>query len=256
MILVPTRELALQTSQVCKELGKHMGVEVMVTTGGTSLRDDIMRLHATVHIMVATPGRVLDLAGKNVAKLGTCTMLVMDEVRPVGSLVAHPAFELAEHGPLLPFCSACTCVWADIIYKTQADKLLSPEFQPTIEQLIAFLPPVRQISLYSATFPVTVKQFKEKFLKKPYIINLMEELTLKGITQVGSTFCWPSNAKLMHASHIAAEAPDSLHRDMLSTTESLLRRLLPDFNVFTLCSTTPLWRSGRRCTASTRSSPR
>ena len=68
----------------------------------------------------------------------------------------------------------------------QADKLLSPEFQPIIEQLIAFLPHDRQISLYSATFPVTVKQFKEKFLKKPYIINLMEELTLKGITQVAT----------------------------------------------------------------------
>ena len=65
----------------------------------------------------------------------------------------------------------------------EADKLLSPEFQPVIEQLLGFLAPQRQICLYSATFPVTVKQFKDKFLKKPYIINLMEELTLKGITQ-------------------------------------------------------------------------
>ena len=81
MVLVPTRELALQTSQVCKELGKHMGVEVMVTTGGTSLRDDIMRLADTVHIIVATPGRILDLASKGVAKLGTCRMLCMDEVQ-------------------------------------------------------------------------------------------------------------------------------------------------------------------------------
>lgn len=45
MVLVPTRELALQTSQLCKELGKHMGVQVMVTTGGTNLKDDIMRLY-------------------------------------------------------------------------------------------------------------------------------------------------------------------------------------------------------------------
>ena len=44
MLLVPTRELALQTAQVCKELGKHLAVDVMVTTGGTSLKDDIMRL--------------------------------------------------------------------------------------------------------------------------------------------------------------------------------------------------------------------
>ena len=49
-----------------------------------------------------------------------------------------------------------------------------------IEQLISFLPEDRQIMLFSATFPVTVKQFKEKFLRKPYIINLMDELTLKG----------------------------------------------------------------------------
>lgn len=143
LILVPTRELALQTSQVCKELGKHMGVQVMVSTGGTSLRDDIVRLGATVHVVVATPGRVLDLAEKGVCKLNQCNIAVMDE----------------------------------------ADKLLSIEFQPVIEKLLSFLPNNRQICLYSATFPVTVKQFKEKFLKKPYIINLMEELTLKGITQ-------------------------------------------------------------------------
>ncbi|KAL4445865.1 hypothetical protein ABPG77_009064 [Micractinium sp. CCAP 211/92] len=143
LLLVPTRELALQTSQVCKELGKHMGVEVMVSTGGTSLRDDIVRLGATVHVVVATPGRILDLAQKGVAKLDKCSVCVMDE----------------------------------------ADKLLSPEFQPVVEQLIAFLPQNRQICLYSATFPVTVKQFKDKFLRKPYIINLMEELTLKGVSQ-------------------------------------------------------------------------
>ena len=96
LLLVPTRELALQTSQVCKELGKHLGVEVMVTTGGTSLKDDIMRLYNVVHILVATPGRVLDLANKGVCKLDQCGIMVMDE----------------------------------------ADKLLSPEFQPIIEQVL------------------------------------------------------------------------------------------------------------------------
>lgn len=142
-MLVPTRELALQTSQVCKELSKHMGVEVVVSTGGTVLRDDILRLGATTHLVVATPGRILDLARRSVAKLDQCSVLVMDE----------------------------------------ADKLLSPEFQPVIEQLIGYLPEKRQILLYSATFPVTVKQFKERFLSKPYLINLMDELTLKGVTQ-------------------------------------------------------------------------
>ncbi|KAH9535072.1 hypothetical protein CY35_17G035100 [Sphagnum magellanicum] len=143
LLLVPTRELALQTSQVCKELAKHLNIQIMVTTGGTGLRDDIMRLYQPVHLLVGTPGRVLDLANKGVCNLRECAMLVMDE----------------------------------------ADKLLSPEFQPLVEQLIGYLPKNRQILLYSATFPVTVKSFKDRFLRKPYVINLMDELTLKGITQ-------------------------------------------------------------------------
>jgi ATP-dependent RNA helicase DDX6/DHH1 len=47
LLLVPTRELALQTSQVCRNIGKHMGIQVMVTTGGTNLKDDIIRLQDT-----------------------------------------------------------------------------------------------------------------------------------------------------------------------------------------------------------------
>ena len=51
IMLVPTRELALQTSAIVKEIGKHLNVEVMVSTGGTNLRDDIMRLYNPVHII-------------------------------------------------------------------------------------------------------------------------------------------------------------------------------------------------------------
>jgi ATP-dependent RNA helicase DDX6/DHH1 len=71
----------------------------------------------------------------------------------------------------------------DIRNKFQADKLLSPEFQPVIEDLVSYLPSDRQILLFSATFPVTVKDFKEKYLKNSFEINLMDELTLKGVTQ-------------------------------------------------------------------------
>lgn len=70
-----------------------------------------------------------------------------------------------------------------ILFASQADKLLSPEFQPSLEQLISFMPANRQILMFSATFPVTVKDFKDRYLQKPYVINLMDELTLKGITQ-------------------------------------------------------------------------
>ncbi|KZO94215.1 DEAD-domain-containing protein [Calocera viscosa TUFC12733] len=143
LILVPTRELALQTSQICKQLGKHMGVKVMVTTGGTTLKDDIMRLAEDVHVLVGTPGRILDLASKGIADLSKCPIFVMDE----------------------------------------ADKLLSAEFTPVMEQLLSHLPEDRQVMLFSATFPMSVAQFKEDHMKRPYEINLMEELTLRGVTQ-------------------------------------------------------------------------
>jgi ATP-dependent RNA helicase DDX6/DHH1 len=120
LILVPTRELALQTSQVCRTLGKHLGLQIVVSTGGTSLRDDIMRMEQTVHVVVGTPGRILDIAGQGIADLSQCTTYVMDE----------------------------------------ADKLLSPEFTPVIEQLLAMCAKERQVMLFSATFPMIVKEFK------------------------------------------------------------------------------------------------
>lgn len=143
LILVPTRELALQTSQVVRTLGKHLGIQCMVTTGGTSLRDDILRLNDPVHILVGTPGRVLDLASRKVADLSECPLFVMDE----------------------------------------ADKMLSREFKGIIEQILAFFPNTRQSLLFSATFPLAVKSFMDQHLSKPYEINLMDELTLRGISQ-------------------------------------------------------------------------
>ncbi|TKS88748.1 putative ATP-dependent RNA helicase DDX6 [Collichthys lucidus] len=147
LVMVPTRELALQVSQISIQISKHLGgVKVMATTGGTNLRDDIMRLDETVHfsvssfvtcpvfthqctVVIATPGRILDLIKKG------------------------------------------------------ADKLLSQDFVVLIEDIISFLAKNRQILLYSATFPISVQKFMAKHLQKPYEINLMEELTLKGITQ-------------------------------------------------------------------------
>lgn len=80
LVLVPTRELAMQTSFVIKELGKHKKIECMVSTGGTSVKEDIYRLYQNVHVVVATPGRILDLSSRGVANLEHCKMLVLDEV--------------------------------------------------------------------------------------------------------------------------------------------------------------------------------
>ena len=143
LILVPTRELALQTSHVTRELGKHMKINIMLTTGGTSLRDDIYRLYQTVHILTATPGRVLDLASRDVADLQRCLTVVLDE----------------------------------------ADKLLDADYSEIIEKIIGYTSRGRQIMLYSATFPMSIMQFRDRKMKCPIEINLMDELTLLGVTQ-------------------------------------------------------------------------
>ncbi|XP_053201584.1 ATP-dependent RNA helicase me31b-like [Panonychus citri] len=143
LIIVPTRELALQTSQICIELSKYLNARVMVTTGGTNLKEDIMRIYEKVHVIIATPGRILDLIDKEVAKVDKCKMLVLDE----------------------------------------ADKLLSQDFNAMLDSLISYLPKDRQILMFSATFPLTVENFMKKHLHDPYELNLMEELTLKGVTQ-------------------------------------------------------------------------
>lgn len=144
IILVPTRELALQTSAVVKEIGKYIpNLQCMVSTGGTSVKEDILRLEKPVHILVGTPGRINDLIHKNIVKLGRCEVLVMDE----------------------------------------ADKLLSTTFIPVIEEIINGFSKSPQILLFSATFPVSVKSFKDKYMTDAEEINIMEELTLRGVTQ-------------------------------------------------------------------------
>lgn len=133
----------MQTSLVIKELGKHKKIESMVSTGGTSVKEDIYRLYQTVHVIVGTPGRILDLASKGVANLENCKMLILDEV----------------------------------------DKLLSIDFKTIVARIIEIMPKEKQLMLFSATYPVEIKEFQQKYIPEPNFINLMEELTLKGVTQ-------------------------------------------------------------------------
>ena len=98
-------------------------LQVMVTTGGTTLKDDLLRLNDTVRVLVGTLGRFLDLVGKGVAYLSECPVFVADE----------------------------------------ADKLLSSEFASVMKQVLAFLPSDRQVMLFSATFPLIVKDFKVRY---------------------------------------------------------------------------------------------
>nr|VZI46626.1 unnamed protein product [Spirometra erinaceieuropaei] len=142
-ILVPTRELALQTSQICIELSKHMDVKTMLVIGGTFLKDDLIRLSQTVHIVIGTPGRLVDLMNRGFIDFSHCKIVVLDE----------------------------------------ADKLLSEELKYGVEQLLDKVNEKRQLMVYSATYPVAVQSFITKHLRNPYEINLMEQLTLRGITE-------------------------------------------------------------------------
>lgn len=155
VVVVPTRELALQTSHTAIELSKHMGIKVMVTTGGTNLRDDIMRCYENVHLIVATPGRLLDLIEKRVAHVDKCKKLVLDE----------------------------------------ADKLLGQDFEASLDKLLTHFPHSPQIMCFSATFPVLVAQFVNKHLPGSTMINLMEKLTLEGITQY---YCFVNERQKIH----------------------------------------------------------
>lgn len=148
LILLPTRELALQTANVLKTLSKYLNLEIVTSTGGTNLKDDIIRLQAEVQIVVGTPGRLHDLnkqyyQKERVLKLDQCKMVVLDE----------------------------------------ADKLLSVDFLPAVENLIEATPSDRQLMLFSATFPSAIQEFKNKWLPECEVVNLMDNLTLKGLTQ-------------------------------------------------------------------------
>eukprot|EP00494_Astrolonche_serrata_P034192 UN34461 len=152
LVLLPTRELALQTANVLKGLGKYLNLEdkIVTSTGGTDLKNDIIRLQKDVRIVVGTPGRLQDLS-KNRGDVRDKAPLNLENTK--------------------------------MVVLDEADKLLSADFLPAVENLLEHTPKDRQLLLFSATFPSSIKSFKEKWLPECEIINLMDELTLKGVSQ-------------------------------------------------------------------------
>ena len=144
VVLLPTRELALQTADVCIQLARYMdGAKIMCCVGGTPVQDDILRLSQTVHVVVATPARLLDFARKGVARLGDVRTLAFDE----------------------------------------ADKLLTGHFLEDVHSLLEFLPSNCQKLLLSATYPNEVARFVNGYVPDVVKINLMDELYLHGVKQ-------------------------------------------------------------------------
>ena len=124
LVLVPTRELALQVSQAFGTYGKKLGVRLVAVYGGAPVRHQIDALRRGVDVVIATPGRALDLANRKVLKLDDVVTVVLDE----------------------------------------ADEMLEMGFIEDIETILALTPPDRQTVLFSATMPKRIDKLASKHL--------------------------------------------------------------------------------------------
>jgi len=129
LVLAPTRELAAQVGETLRGFATHLPVPVKVSVafGGVSVNPQMMALRGGTDIMVATPGRLLDLVEQNALKLDGTSVLVLDE----------------------------------------ADKLLDMGFADEIARILALLPERRQNLFFSATFPAAVQALAGKLLHEP-----------------------------------------------------------------------------------------
>lgn len=135
LILTPTRELAAQVSENVKTYGKGLPLEATVIFGGVSMNDQIKKLRQGVDIVIATPGRLLDLVSQNLINLGHIEILVLDE----------------------------------------ADRMLDMGFINDIRKILALLPKQRQNLLFSATFSNEIKTLAASLLKSPQIIEVARQ---------------------------------------------------------------------------------
>ena len=132
LILTPTRELAAQVEESVRIYGRHTKLNSLVVFGGVSINPQISRLKGRVDILVATPGRLLDLAQQKVVDLSQVEILVLDE----------------------------------------ADRMLDMGFIRDIRKIIALLPKQRQNLLFSATFSDEIKLLADGLLTKPVLIEV------------------------------------------------------------------------------------
>jgi translation initiation factor 4A len=136
--------LAQQISYVVQQIGEFIGVKVHACVGGTVVRDEIRILKQGVHVVVGTPGRVLDMMKKGFLKSDHLRIFVLDE----------------------------------------ADEMLSRGFKTQIQDIFKFLPAEIQIALFSATMPIDILKLTKHFMRDPAkILVKNEELTLEGIHQ-------------------------------------------------------------------------
>jgi len=132
LILVPTRELAVQVDESVRTYGRTVPLRSTVVYGGMPMDPQIKELRSGIEILVATPGRLLDLVGQKVANLGQVEILVLDE----------------------------------------ADRMLDMGFLPDIQRIIELLPKQRQNLMFSATFSEDIRRLSGSILRDPATVEV------------------------------------------------------------------------------------
>ena len=145
IVLVPTRELAQQVLDVLTELGRQWGLEAVGLLGGRRLEGDFRALKAKPHIVVGTPGRIIDHLNRGTLSLRHVSYAVLDE----------------------------------------ADQMLDIGFMPDIRRILSRTPKRRQTALFSATMPTTIRRLIWQFMDDPETVSVDPELsTVDSIEQI------------------------------------------------------------------------
>ncbi len=132
LILTPTRELAIQVFESVKTYGKHIALKPAVVYGGVNINPQIAEMRKGVEILVATPGRLLDLMGQKAVDLRQVQILVLDE----------------------------------------ADRMLDMGFIPDIKRILNTIPGSRQTLLFSATFSDEIRGLANGLLRDPQLVEV------------------------------------------------------------------------------------
>ncbi len=146
VVLAPTRELAVQVADQLSRIGRYRGIHVLPIYGGQPIDRQLFALRRGVHVVVATPGRLIDHLRRGTVDLSTVSMLVLDE----------------------------------------ADLMLEMGFISDVEYIMTHLPAERLTALFSATMPDPIVQLAQRHLRKPEMLRLSRPraLTVPEVTQV------------------------------------------------------------------------
>jgi ATP-dependent RNA helicase DeaD len=144
LVLAPTRELALQVCESFEKYGAHKGVHVLPVYGGQGYGTQLSALRRGVHVIVGTPGRIMDHLEKGTLDLSELKYLVLDE----------------------------------------ADEMLKMGFAEDVETILAKTPATKQVALFSATMPAPIRRLSAKYLHNPEEITIRETTgTVAQLTQ-------------------------------------------------------------------------